>query len=262
MATNVVMSSSTAVDLALLGLLVERPCPVQDLVVSIKMVSGDHFTPTAEFIAGRMAHLIQSDHLAAQGERLTVTPPGRVHLRRLLRLDIDPRVAALRGFGTTLNVCLLDVVGLACRREVAAGLVAAGRRRAADGPVAGFRLAFGLSGVEAALASFEGWVRSSAAPLSAQHRDACARVPVRQPGRDGHGRRGRRLAGGGADRGACDGSRSDCPMRAGDGAAVRTRARRRHDAASAGSSTPCATIPAAAEASLSVPRRREQGYSD
>ena len=36
----------------------------------------------------------------------------------------------MRAFCTTLKVCLLDLVGPECRREVMAALVAAGRRRA------------------------------------------------------------------------------------------------------------------------------------
>jgi len=132
MASTAVMSSDTAVDLALLGLLAERPRSLAELVGCIKLVGGDRFTPTSAFIEGRVAHLIELDCIEPQdgSDRLSATPCGSAHLMRLLRLEVDPRAATLRAFCTTLKFCLLDLVGAECRREVVSTLIAAGRRRA------------------------------------------------------------------------------------------------------------------------------------
>jgi hypothetical protein len=131
MASTAVMSSSTAVDLALLGLLAERPRPADELIGAVKVVGGDRFTPTSAFIEGRLAHLVETGCLERQhaGERLGVTRAGTAHLARLLCLEVDPAAAALRAFCTTLKLSLLDLVGTECRRAVAATLVGAGRRR-------------------------------------------------------------------------------------------------------------------------------------
>lgn len=132
MASTAVMSSDTAVDLALLGLLAERPRSLAELVGCIKLVGGDRFTPTSAFIEGRAAQLIELGCIEPQNgtDRLSATPCGSAHLMRLLRLEVDPRAATLRAFCTTLKFCLLDLVGAECRREVVATLIAAGRRRA------------------------------------------------------------------------------------------------------------------------------------
>ena len=132
MASTAVMSSSTAVDLALLGLVAERPRPADELIGAVKVVGGDRFTPTAAFIEGRLAHLIETGCLERQhgSERLGATRSGMAHLARLLRLEVDPGAAALWTFCTTLKLSLLDLVGAECRREVAAMLIGAGRRRA------------------------------------------------------------------------------------------------------------------------------------
>ncbi len=129
MASTAVMSSSTAVDLALLGLLAERPRLAHELVGAVKIVGGDRFTPTSAFIEGRLAHLIETGCIERQrGERLHATRAGTAHLARLLCLEVDPG-AALRAFCTTLKLSLLDLVGTECRREVVATLLGAGRRR-------------------------------------------------------------------------------------------------------------------------------------
>jgi hypothetical protein len=132
MASTAVISSSTAVDLALLGLLAERPRLAEELIGAVKVVGGDRFTPTAAFIEGRVAHLIETGCLERQhgGERLGATRSGMAHLARLLRLEVDPATAALRAFCTTLKLSLLALVGAECRREVVATLLDAGRRRA------------------------------------------------------------------------------------------------------------------------------------
>lgn len=131
MAVAPVISSNTAVDLAVLGLLAERPRPLHQLIDCIKLVGGDRFTPTSAFIEARVAHLIETGCvLPGPGtDQLAATPSGTAHLLRLLRQEIDPSSATLRAFCTTLKFCLLDLVGADCRREVAAALVAAGRRR-------------------------------------------------------------------------------------------------------------------------------------
>ncbi|MGH6915043.1 MAG: hypothetical protein ACREH3_15230 [Geminicoccales bacterium] len=131
MAVASVISSNTAVDLAVLGLLAERPRSLHQLIDCIKLVGGDRFTPTCAFIEARVASLIDAGCVEPQagGDRLSATPGGTAHLLRLLRLEIDPGSATLRTFCTTLKFCLLDLVGADCRREVAAALVAAGRRR-------------------------------------------------------------------------------------------------------------------------------------
>ena len=132
MTSTAVMSSSAAVDLALLGLLAERPRLADELIGAVKVVGGDRFTPTAAFIEGRVAHLIETGRLERQhgGERLGATRSGMAHLARLLRLELDPATAALRAFCTTLKLSLLALVGAECRREVVATLLDAGRRRA------------------------------------------------------------------------------------------------------------------------------------
>ncbi|MGH6917045.1 MAG: hypothetical protein ACREJ0_04995 [Geminicoccaceae bacterium] len=130
MGSTAVMSSSTAVDLALLGLLAERPRAADQLVGAVKVVGGDRFTPTAAFIEGRLAHLIETGCLERQhgSDRLGTTRSGTAHLARLLRLEIDPG-AALWPFCTTLKLSLLDLVAPDCRCDVIATLLGAGRRR-------------------------------------------------------------------------------------------------------------------------------------
>lgn len=132
MASTAVMTSNGAVDLALLGLLAERPRSRRELVASIKVVGGDRFTPTSAFIEGRIADLIESGYLEPQphGDALCATPCGTAHLTRLLRQEIDPAAATLRAFCTTLKLSLLNRVGAECRREVLGGLIGAGQRRA------------------------------------------------------------------------------------------------------------------------------------
>jgi hypothetical protein len=130
MASTAVMSSNGAVDLALLGLLAERPCSRRELVGAIKVVGGDGFTPTSAFIEGRIADLIERGHLEEEGGWLHATPSGDAQLIRLLRQEIDRGAATLRAFCTTLKLSLLDRVGADCRHEVIAGLIGAGRRRA------------------------------------------------------------------------------------------------------------------------------------
>jgi DNA-binding PadR family transcriptional regulator len=134
MASTAEMSSSTVVDLALLGLLAERPRLAHDLVGAVKIVGGDRFTPTSAFIEGRLAYLAETGCIERQrgehqqGERLHATRAGTAHLARLLCLEVDP-AAALRAFCTTLKLSLLDLVGTECRREVVETLLCAGRRR-------------------------------------------------------------------------------------------------------------------------------------
>jgi Putative AphA-like transcriptional regulator len=132
MASTAVMSSSTAVDLALLGLLAERPRSMGELVGAVKLVGGDRFTPTAAFIEGRVAHLIETGRLERRhdADRLCATRSGTAHLARLLCLEVDPGGAALWAFCATLKLSLLDLVGAECRREAVATLLDAGRRRA------------------------------------------------------------------------------------------------------------------------------------
>lgn len=130
MGSTAAMSSSTAVDLALLGLLAERPCLADELVGAVKAVGGDRFTPTAAFIEGRLMHLIETGCLERQhgSDRLSATRSGAAQLARLLCLEVDPG-AALWPFCTTLKLSLLDLVGADCRREAIARLLGAGRRR-------------------------------------------------------------------------------------------------------------------------------------
>lgn len=132
MASTAVMSAGTAVDLALLGLLLERPRLADELIGAVKVVGGDRFTPTSAFIEGRLAHLIESGCIEQQhgSKRLGATRGGAACLARLLRLEVDPGAAALWGFCMTLKLSLLDLVGAECRREVAATLLGASRRRA------------------------------------------------------------------------------------------------------------------------------------
>ena len=130
MASTAVMSSSTAVDLALLGLLAERPRLAHELVGAVKIVGGDRFTPTSAFIEGRLAHLIEAGCIERQRRRAPACdarrhgPSGAAALPR----GRSGR-AALRAFCTTLKLSLLDLVGTECRREVVATLLGAGRRR-------------------------------------------------------------------------------------------------------------------------------------
>jgi hypothetical protein len=86
-------------NLALLGLVAERPRPADELVGAVKLVGGDRFTPTAAFIEGRVAHLVEP-------------------------------AAGLWSFCTTLKLSLLDLVGAECRHEAVATLLDGGRRRA------------------------------------------------------------------------------------------------------------------------------------
>jgi Putative AphA-like transcriptional regulator len=132
MASTAVMGSGTAVDLALLGLVAERPRLADELVGAIKLVGGDRFTPTAAFIEGRVAHLLETGCLERRhdADHLGATRSGKAHLARLLCLEVDPGAAGLWAFCTTLKLSLLDLVGAECRREAVATLLAAGRRRA------------------------------------------------------------------------------------------------------------------------------------
>ena len=132
MNSTAVMSSSTAVDLALLGLLAERARSLDELVGAVKVMGGDRFTPTAAFIEGRVADLIETGCLEWEpgSDRLCATRAGTAHLARLLCLEIDPGAAGLWAFCTTLKLSLLDQVRAECRRTVVATLLCAGRRRA------------------------------------------------------------------------------------------------------------------------------------
>jgi hypothetical protein len=131
-ASTATMSSSAAVDLALLGLVAERSRLICELIDAVKVVGGDGFTPTAAFIESRVAHLIDTGCLEPQGEseRLRATRAGVAHLARLLCLEVDPGAAALRAFCTRLKLSLLDLVGAECRRDAVTTLLGAGRRRA------------------------------------------------------------------------------------------------------------------------------------
>ena len=60
MVASTTMSSSAAVDLALLGLLAERARPLEELIEAVKRMGGGRFTPTAAFVEGRAAHLIET----------------------------------------------------------------------------------------------------------------------------------------------------------------------------------------------------------
>jgi len=138
MASTVAMSSGTAVDLALLGLLAERPRSMGELIGAVKLVGGDRFTPTAAFIEGRVAQLVETGCLEWQHDRdlLCATRAGRAHLTRLLCLELDPGAASLWGFCTTLKLSLLDAASAECRREVVSSLLGSGRRRASQLEVA------------------------------------------------------------------------------------------------------------------------------
>jgi Putative AphA-like transcriptional regulator len=166
MNSTVVMSSSTAVDLALLGLLAERARSLDELVGGVKVMGGDRFTPTSAFIAGRVADLIATGCVERQpdSDRVGATRAGTAHLARLLCLEIDPGAAALWAFCTTLKLSLLHQVRAECRRAVVATLLGAGRRRASalemtqwtlrwprDGALPGARA--GARGARAALAA-------------------------------------------------------------------------------------------------------------
>jgi hypothetical protein len=132
MNSTIVMSSSTAVELALLGLLAERARSLDELVGAVKVMGGDRFTPTSAFIEGRLTGLIETGCIEGQSgsERLCATRAGTAQLARLLCLEIDPGAAALWAFCTTLKLSLLDQVRAECRRTVVATLLGAGRRRA------------------------------------------------------------------------------------------------------------------------------------
>ena len=146
MASTTMIGADAAVDMAVLGLLSERPRPVEELVGAVKAVGGERFTPTAAFIEGRLAQLLEAGCLERQhegerqhgGERqyerqyeqLRTTRFGAAHLARLLCLEVDPGAAALAAFCTTLKLSLLDLVGPESRREVVASLLQTGRRRA------------------------------------------------------------------------------------------------------------------------------------
>jgi Putative AphA-like transcriptional regulator len=128
-ASTTTMSSSAAVDLALLGLLAERARPIEELIDAVKRMAGERFTPTAAFVEGRAAHLIETGCIERRGERLAATRCGTAGLARLLCLAVDP-ASALWPFCATLKLSLLDLVGADCRRESVATLLDAGRRRA------------------------------------------------------------------------------------------------------------------------------------
>ena len=132
MTSTAVMSSSTAVDLALLGLLAERPRAIDDLVGAVKVIGGGRFTPTSAFIEGRTAQLVESGCLERESgsDRLSATRAGTAQLARLLCLELDSADATLWAFCTTLKLSLLDQVRAECRREAVATLLGAGRRRA------------------------------------------------------------------------------------------------------------------------------------
>ncbi len=128
-ASTATMSSSAAVDLALLGLLAERARPIDELIDAVKRMGGERFTPTAAFVEGRVAHLIETGCIEVHGERLGATRAGAAGLARLLCLEVDP-ASALWPFCTTLKLSLLDLVGAECRRDAMTRLLGAGQRRA------------------------------------------------------------------------------------------------------------------------------------
>ena len=75
MASTAVMSSSTAVDLALLGLLAERPRLADELVGAVKVVGGDRLHAHRRLHRGPpVLHLIETGCLGRTGKR---RPPAR-----------------------------------------------------------------------------------------------------------------------------------------------------------------------------------------
>jgi hypothetical protein len=105
-------------NLALLGLVAERPRPADELVGAVKLVGGDRFTPTAAFIEGRVAHLVETGCLERRhdADHPGATRSGKAHLAWLLCLEVDPGAAGLWSFR-------------------AAGRRTAPRERAGDGAV-------------------------------------------------------------------------------------------------------------------------------
>jgi hypothetical protein len=104
MGSTAVMSSGTAVDLALLGLVAERPRLADELVGAVKLVGGDRFTPTAAFIEGRVVHLVETGCLERRhdADRLCATRSGKAHLARLLCLEVMAAAAIGEGIGETI----------------------------------------------------------------------------------------------------------------------------------------------------------------
>jgi hypothetical protein len=80
-ASTTTMSSSAAVDLALLGLLAKRARPIEELIEAVKRMAGGRFTPTAAFVEGMAAHLIETGCIERRGARL----PQRAAARPLWR---------------------------------------------------------------------------------------------------------------------------------------------------------------------------------
>jgi len=124
MRDNEVLNSKTLVDLALLGFASSQVQTASVLIGRIKRASGDHFTPTADFIRDRIKVLWNKGHVevAGDGDQLITTPDGRDQILRLLRLELDPTAAALRTVCTTLKLCLLDLVDETTRTEIVSTL--------------------------------------------------------------------------------------------------------------------------------------------
>ena len=78
MASTTMMGAGPAVDMAVLGLLSERPRPVEELVGAVKAVGGERFTPTAAFIEGRLAQLLGNlDELVHRKDKQAALLPPR-----------------------------------------------------------------------------------------------------------------------------------------------------------------------------------------
>jgi hypothetical protein len=124
MSSEAALTSTTLVDLALLGLLTDRARRGAVIIQAVRALGGDHFRPTAAFVEDRLVALIGQGFVTA-GERdddLYLSADGPAHLIRLLRLELDPGASVLQAFCMSLKLCLLDLVGPEARGEIAGAL--------------------------------------------------------------------------------------------------------------------------------------------
>jgi DNA-binding PadR family transcriptional regulator len=139
------LSPDAVLDLAVLGLLSERPRTAAEVVAIIKRLGGARFQPTSDVIAGRMATLIEAgllhalpDELAGEA-RWQPAPSGRAHVQRLLMRPSAAPVNALAAVCACLKICFLELLEPEARDAVLDDLMAAHRRalRQAQGALSG-----------------------------------------------------------------------------------------------------------------------------
>jgi DNA-binding PadR family transcriptional regulator len=129
-----VLSPSNLLDLAVLGILSERPRSATEVIALIKRLGGARFQPTSDVIAGRMGAMVEAGLLTSRSDdvagevRWQPAPSGRAHVQRLLMSPSAAPVNALAAVCACLKICFLELLEPDARDAVLDDLLAAHRR--------------------------------------------------------------------------------------------------------------------------------------